>query len=134
MKSPRVCAVLLSSLALLAAPLAQAEGPRAPRKPVFTGEHVTEQEASEPPREVRHVAPKYPVRMLRAGIGGWVNLAFVIEVDGRTAEVQVVDSSHAGFESSAVDAARQWEFTPGKRDGRLVRVVATRRVEFKLEE
>ena len=119
----------------LAAPLLLHAGQGGPKRaPVFTGSHIEEKEASEPPRETHHVAPKYPVTMLRAGVEGWVWLAFVVDRDGQTVEVQAIQSTRPEFEAAAVAAAKQWRFTPGRKDGQPVRVAVQRRVEFKLEE
>jgi protein TonB len=122
-------------LAFLLGPLllsAEQAGPK--RAPVFTGGYIEEKEANEPPRETRHVQPKYPVAMLRAGIEGWVIVAFVIDLDGQPTEVQAIQGSRVEFEVAAVDAARQWRFTPGRQAGKPVRVAVQRRVEFRLEE
>jgi protein TonB len=72
--------------------------------------------------------------MLRAGIEGWVMLAFIVDAEGRPTEVQAIESSHPDFEAAAVEAARQWEFTPGRKAGKTVRVAVQRRVVFTLGE
>lgn len=69
-----------------------------------------------------HVAAEYPPAALAAGFEGSVTVAGVIYEDGTVGAVEVIDSSSPklGFEQSALDAFRQWEFAPAVQDGEPV--------------
>ena len=59
-----------------------------------------------PPRKTRDVAPGYP------GVSGNVQLLATIGTDGSVTEVQEVRSDRPELAPAAIDAVRQWEFTP----------------------
>jgi TonB family protein len=65
-----------------------------------------------PPMKVRDVPPVYPSAAAAAGIEGTVTLRARIGDDGTVDEASVVSSPNADLSASAVDAVRQWEFTP----------------------
>lgn len=61
----------------------------------------------------RYVAPEFPRSAQRRGVTGFVDIAFDINTDGTTAAIEVVQSEPGSvFNDSAVDAVRQWRFTP----------------------
>lgn len=62
--------------------------------------------------------PPYPLLSKRMGEQGRVLVRTLIGTDGQAQEVQLAQSS--GFErldQAALNAARQWRYVPGKRDG-----------------
>ena len=61
----------------------------------------------------RYIAPKFPRSARRRGISGFVEVAFTLNPDGTTGDLQVVDAVPRGvFDESAEDAVRQWRFAP----------------------
>ena len=73
--------------------------------------------------------------MLRAaGIQGFVVVGFVVDTTGRAepASINIVASTNAGFEASAKEVVRKSRYRPARMRGRLVRSLATMRVEFNL--
>lgn len=69
-----------------------------------------------PPRAQRMVQPRYPAQARRQGIGGMVELGFVILADGSVAEVTVLGATPPGtFEREAVEAMQRWRFEPSDR-------------------
>ena len=61
----------------------------------------------------RYVAPKYPRSARRRGISGFVEVAFTLNPDGTTGDVQAVESiPREVFDKSAEEAVRQWRFKP----------------------
>jgi TonB family protein len=63
--------------------------------------------------QVKSVAPKYPEVPLSRGIEGWVDVEFVVNPDGETENIQVIDASHDRyFRAEAVGAVEQWRFKP----------------------
>ncbi len=85
----------------------------------------------EPPRKLVHVPPRYPELAQRAGLEGTVELECVIDPSGAVARVDVA-SGPALLRPAAVDAVRQWRYTPTKLNGIPVSVVMTVTVRFTL--
>jgi protein TonB len=80
------------------------------------------------PVVVSEVKPQYTAETMRAKIQGTVTLSLVVFPDGRVGEVKVVESLDPVLDAKAIEAAWQWRFTPGTKDGRPVSV----RVEIEI--
>jgi len=65
-----------------------------------------------PPLKLVDVRPAYPEGLKAAGVAGVVTLDAVIGADGGVHDVTVVSSAHRDLERLAIDAVRQWEFSP----------------------
>jgi TonB family protein len=88
-----------------------------------------------PPVKVRHVRPVYPASMREAGLTGVVPIEALIGRDGNVASVRVLSAQvHPDFAIAAIDAVRQWRFTPTLLNGVPVEVVMTVSVTFDLED
>lgn len=78
-------------------------------------------ESAKLPEPIKRVEPKYPVNMARKGAEGWVQLNFVVGTDGSVNNIVVVDSTGMkGFEKAAVNALKNWEYSPAYVDGKPV--------------
>lgn len=78
-------------------------------------------------RSKRMHPPVYPVAAFRAGADGTVQLRVSVNAKGRLENVQVESSSgRDDLDAAAMDAARQWTYAPGRRDG--VPVAGTLRI------
>lgn len=99
--------------------------PIAPVAPVRVGGDVR------PPQKVRHVVPEYPAIARSAGISGVVILEALIGDDGSVRDVTVLRSV-ALLDTAAVEAVRQWRFTPTLLNGTPVPVLMTVTVAFNL--
>ena len=77
-----------------------------------------------------HPLPDYPQMARDQEIEGTVGLTGTIGVDGRMASVQVTSSSNAIFESSALDAVRQWTYKPMQQNNGPIESPATVTVRF----
>lgn len=84
-----------------------------------------------PPAKIKDVKPIYPVLAQRAGVQGIVIIEATIGPNGRVQDAKAL-RSHPLLEAAALDAVRQWEFTPTLLNGNPVSVVMTVTVEFKL--
>lgn len=84
-----------------------------------------------PPQKLTDVAPVYPPLAKIAHIEGVVILEAVIGEDGAVRDVRVLRSIQL-LDEAAVDAVRQWRFTPTLLNGEPVPVVMTVTVAFKL--
>jgi TonB family protein len=101
----------------------------APRTPLRVGGNIR------PPLKILDVRPVYPPSMRDAGLEGLVPIDAVIGTDGLVTSVRVVSAQvHPAFAIAAVDAVRQWRFTPTLLNGDAVEVVMTVSVEFSLSE
>ena len=85
-----------------------------------------------PPTKVRHVPPVYPPIAQQNKIKGTVILEAVIAENGRVRDVRVLRSVPL-LDQAAVDAVRQWHFTPTLLNGEAVPVVMTVTVRFELQ-
>ena len=86
----------------------------------------------DPPTLVREVRPSYTDAARRQAIEGDVVLEIVVRSDGSVGNVRVRRTLGGGLEQKAIEAVRQWRFTPAKRRGVPVDVVVDVSVEFKL--
>ena len=86
------------------------------------------------PRKTLDVKPVFPASMREAGRSGIVPLEAMIGRDGTVTSVRVVSAgAHPDFAVAAVDAVRQWRFTPTLLNGQPVDVVMSVTVRFDLE-
>lgn len=83
------------------------------------------------PKKIRHVPPVYPDLALQAFVQGVVILEAVIDTNGDVADARVLRSV-ALLDQAAVDAVRQWKFTPTLMNGVPVPVLMTVTVNFSL--
>lgn len=82
-------------------------------------------------RPVRVEAPRYPGRAHRRGIEGYVTVEFVVDTNGRTRNVRVVESEpNDVFDQSARNAVRRWEFEPRIVDGRPAATELRQTIDF----
>lgn len=84
------------------------------------------------PTKVRDVKPVYPPMAQAARIEGIVIIEATIDVDGRIMNARVLRSVPM-LDPAALDAVRQWQFTPTLLNGVPVPVIMTVTVAFKLQ-
>ncbi|HEV8393757.1 MAG TPA: TonB family protein [Vicinamibacterales bacterium] len=87
------------------------------------------------PRLVGEVKPRYTPAAMQEKIQGDVEMALIVRADGTVDDITVTKSLDAvyGLDDAAVDAARQWTFTPGTKDGRPVDVLIQLNMRFTLK-
>jgi TonB family protein len=87
------------------------------------------------PRATRQVKPEYTAEAMDQRIEGTVLLSVVVRADGSVGDVNVTQSldSVYGLDAMAVEAMKQWEFTPGTKDGQPVDVAVTVEMTFTLK-
>ncbi len=87
------------------------------------------------PRKLVDVRPVYPESMQEAGREGSVPIEALIGVDGSVQSVRVLSADiHPDFATAAVDAVRQWQFSPTLLNGKPVEVVINVTVTFSLAD
>jgi protein TonB len=97
----------------------------APLVPVRPGGNVR------PPTKIKDVKPIYPVIAQISKVQGIVIVEATIGPNGKVQDAKVL-RSHPLLEAAALDAVRQWEFTPTLLNGSPVSVVMTVTVDFRL--
>lgn len=85
-----------------------------------------------PPRLLKEVKALYTEEARRRGITGDVLLEIVVTRDGSVDTVSVLRALGSGLEQRAIDAVRQWRFSPARRQGEPVDVIVQVAVEFSL--
>jgi protein TonB len=85
-----------------------------------------------PPSLLREVRPDYTEDGRRRNIEGDVVLEIVVRRDGTVGDVKLLQGLGAGLDQRAIDAVRQWRFSPARRLGAPVDVIVEVAVEFKL--
>ena len=86
----------------------------------------------EAPRLLREVRADYTEDARQRGIAGDVEFEIVVRRDGTVGDVKIVRGLPAGLNDKAVQAVRQWRFTPARRLGTPVDEIVEVSVEFKL--
>ena len=86
----------------------------------------------EPPRLLREVKADYTDEARRANIAGEVELEIVVRSNGTVGDIKILRGLPAGLNDRAVQAVRQWRFSPGRMKGVPVDVVVQVGVEFRL--
>ncbi len=86
------------------------------------------------PAVIARCAPQYTSQAKRAGIEGTVVLIIHIQTDGTAHNIKVLRGLGSGLDENAVDAVKQWRFSPGMKNGKPVVVPATIQVNFRLDD
>jgi len=107
-----------------------AMAPAAPAPPAGSGPFRVGGSIQEP-RLIRRVPPVYPPIAQSAKITGVVIVELLVGVDGTVQNAQVLRSIPL-LDQAALDAVRQWQFTPTLLNGVPVQVVMTVTVNFTL--
>ena len=85
-----------------------------------------------PPRLIHEERPRYTEDARQRGITGDVLLEIVVLRDGSVGDVRLVRRLGAGLDEQAIQAVRQWRFSPAEMAGAPVDVVVEVAVEFNL--
>lgn len=114
----------VSDVDLAPPPAPKPVAPPQPVRPGFQGVRT--------PVKTRHVDPQYPAIAQSARIQGIVIIEATISEDGRVINARVLRSVPM-LDQAALDAVRQWEFTPTQLNGVAVPVIMTVTVNFTLK-
>jgi TonB family protein len=85
-----------------------------------------------PPRQLKDVRPVFPPEAQRAGMQGVVILEATVGADGKVTDARVMRSVPM-LDSAALDAVRQWEYTPTLINGQAVPIIMTVSVSFGMQ-
>ena len=76
---------------------------------------------------------KYPKQIMEEGIQGRVTVSFIVEKDGRVSNVRLLRSVQSALDKEAIRVVKSMpKWTPGKQNGKPVRVRFNLPVMFKL--
>lgn len=76
---------------------------------------------------------KYPKQIMEEGIQGRVTVSFIVEKDGRVSNVKLLRSVQPSLDKEAIRVVKSMpKWTPGKHNGKPVRVRFNLPVMFKL--
>ena len=81
------------------------------------------------PVKTKNVAPEYPAVAKSARIGGTVQVQLTVDPNGKVADARVVKSVSL-LDQAALDAVRQWEYTPTRVKGVAVPVIVNVAINF----
>jgi TonB family protein len=137
-KTALVLAALLIAFAPIAAGMSTAL-PRQNRGPVAARQDA-DRDVERPggrvttPKLIREVKPQYTARAMQEKIEGEVLMECVVKADGTVGDKKIVKSLDPDLDQAALDAAAQWLFEPGTRDGKPVNVLVTITMAFTLKK
>ena len=99
------------------------ENPNQPKVPTITGAVP-----------IRKVEPVYTEQARKAKLQGIVWVQVEVQPDGKvsTEHIFVVHGLGMGLDEKAVEAVKQWTFSPPKKDGNPISMATTVQVEFRL--
>lgn len=72
------------------------------------------------PKLISRVEPILPASLAGQSIDEDVCVAFIVNAKGVPTKVHAFFSRHDELEAPAIEAVKQWKFTPGQHQGRLV--------------
>jgi len=82
-----------------------------------------------PPRIIKQVNPHYPNdRGVRAV--GSVIIGLVVSSKGLPRDPRVLKSLDKDLDQSALDAVKEWRFSPAQKDGKVIAVRISLQIEF----
>ena len=87
----------------------------------------------EPPRKIVDLRPVYPDIARKARVEGTVILESVLDTSGNVTQLRVIRSVPL-LDQAALDAVRQWRYTPTVYAGRPVSVLMTITIRFTLNQ
>jgi TonB family protein len=112
-------------LALCAPPSLPAQASSGPEDLTPVGPGVTA------PRLLHKVEPEYSADARADHIQGTVVLQLVVNESGRPAGISVISPLGFGLDERAKEAVEKWEFAPGTKDGKPVKILAIAEVNFR---
>jgi TonB family protein len=85
-----------------------------------------------PPSVISKSDPGFTDEARRAHVQSTVALSIVVNMDGTTEQIRVVNGAGFGLDERAVESVQQWHFKPGAINGTAVKVRAGVEVNFRL--
>ena len=100
---------------------------------VFSEEEIAESSSmgdlDAPPKPVKQTPPSIPPEL--QGVKASVQIGFIIDEKGRVTKPRIVQSSNTSFNEISLKCIREWEFDPGTKGGKPVKVRVVVPLRFK---
>src|ERR1700689_420301 len=130
-KRPFYAALLFVALPAFAHP--QGSAPATLEDSLLCGHKRTDKTSCiTPPRQIYSPDPKYPVSEQHVSREGAVKLKLVVGSDGMPRDIKVSRSLNPDFDNAAIDAVKQWKFSPAMKDSTPIAVQIAIEVDFHL--
>ncbi len=102
--------------------------------PEATGSPFVEAAVDEPARVLSQPVPVFPAVLRAAGLGGRVELSFVVDTSGvvESGSLTVAEGSHPGFAASARETIERSRFAPARIRGQAVRQLVRQSIRFEV--
>jgi protein TonB len=84
------------------------------------------------PRVIYAPEPEFSEGARKTKYQGTVVLWLIVEADGRSRDIRILQSLGMGLDEKAIEALRHWRFEPGRKDGIPVAVQVNVEVNFHL--
>jgi len=84
------------------------------------------------PRLIKAVAPRYPADYKKQGIQGNVVLQIIIDENGMPEDIKIASLTHKGFADAAIEAAKQYRYSPAYYQGKPVKIRVKQPITFSL--
>lgn len=81
-------------------------------EPVFPAAQLDQQ-----PKPTFQARPMYPPELRQAGFSGEAVIEVVVDTKGEVQNAQAVQSTHPALADAALEAVKQWTFSPGMKSG-----------------
>lgn len=87
------------------------------------------------PKVITKVLAKYPELARKANVEGIVYLDLLVDKEGRVRDIQILKASgsNVGFEEAALEAIKQWTFSPAIQNGKPVAVWMSLPIKFEVK-
>jgi len=106
---------------------------RVSEKPGTTGTRFGVHEVDQKPVSLGTLKPDYPLRAKRMGIEGYVTVQFVVNREGKTQDLRIMDATPKDvFDQTVRNAVPRWRFKPGMKAGRPVDTWVEMTIRFEL--
>jgi TonB family protein len=83
-----------------------------------------------PPKYLKRTQPKIPSEMKGNFRQGYVQLALIVDEEGRPSDIKIISLTHEGFAETAIEAVKKWTFQPAYYQGKPVKCSVSFRVFF----
>lgn len=86
------------------------------------------------PMATGRIPPPYPYLARRRGVEGYVDIRFLVDLEGNVRHLEVLKAEPNGvFEETVLRTVRRWRFKPGRKDGMPVETWVETSVRFSLD-
>ena len=85
-----------------------------------------------PPKLIHYVEPDFSPSSKEAYVEGTVKISTVVTTEGKSANSRVVSGLNAEEDRTALEALKQWRFSPGTKEDKPVKVRITVEIDFHL--